>query len=215
MTTTNSIIQAFTTPSTQLLCSTIDSVLSTTITSRDVRDLILCFSLFDDEAHTFENASKNGNVDVLRNLIRYGQNAQSHAEVALNAATAHGQLHVIRFLIDECEVVVNQVLCVKLFVSACSFGQLNIARFWKEKESEKVLTRTAESMWFAAKNHHLNVVKFLVKECGGVGEWESCLVDSSITVKEMKEYARSLGMKGYSKMRKMELVVMLVAWSLH
>ena len=104
----------------------------------------------------FVIASKNGNLDFVKNITKDGKISQFYLEAGLLESADFGHLEIVKFLITQgigANVINNALL------HAAYHGKLNIVKYLVEKYRPLV----QQALVFARHKHHQDVVNYLEK----------------------------------------------------
>jgi hypothetical protein len=105
------------------------------------------------------DASKKGNLKMIKHLVRRGVDVNAHNDYAICFASENGQLDVVKFLESQGADVVAQNNYPLILAS--ENGHFDVVRFLVSRGAD-VNAQSDSAVIGASKNGHLDVVKFLV-----------------------------------------------------
>ena len=121
----------------------------------------------------FVAAAEDGDINKLNKCIHSGVDVEaqnSNAWTALRFACFHGRLHIVKFLIENCDANVNAIDSngwTALHLTS-KFGHLDIVRYLIENcsvDMEATNNVGINALHFASYYGHLNIVQYLVQHC--------------------------------------------------
>ncbi|KAG6974038.1 hypothetical protein JG688_00003251 [Phytophthora aleatoria] len=122
-----------------------------------------------DEDTALLIATKIGKLEVIRYLAEQCgadvNDANEKGFTALLVAAQNGDINVVRYLADECDADVNRKTkggSTALSIAAAS-GKIEVVQYLAEKFDAKVRARDENGYIHAARNGHIDVLKYLVE----------------------------------------------------
>ena len=121
----------------------------------------------------FVAAAEDGDINKLNQCIHSGVDVEaqnSNAWTALRFACIHGRLHIVQFLIENCDANVDAIDSngwTALHLTS-KFGHLDIVRYLIENcsvDMEATNNVGINALHFASYYGHLNIVQYLVQQC--------------------------------------------------
>ena len=109
----------------------------------------------------FFQASKDGDLENVKKMIRNGVNVHFFVEEPLCFAAQNGHLEVVKYLISNgAHHHTNHALRWAAF-----YGHLEVVKYLVSKEND-IHADDEKTLRLAAYNGRLDIVKYLVEECG-------------------------------------------------
>jgi ankyrin repeat protein len=114
-----------------------------------------------DLDHQLLDASRDGNLDLVKQLIDQGADVHVYNNSALAFSVRSGHLEVVKYLIDKGADIHDYN--DQAFLVASSYGHLEIVKYLISKGAD-IHARNDEALTLAYDDRHNDIVKFLIQK---------------------------------------------------
>ncbi|PVU88529.1 hypothetical protein BB559_005537, partial [Furculomyces boomerangus] len=110
--------------------------------------------------YALQEASSNGCLNIVKNLVENGANIHENNEIALKEASENGHLDIVEYLVEkEADIHVDQDWVLGM---ACKSGHFGIVKYLAKKGAN-IQARENFALGIACRNGRLDIVKYLIE----------------------------------------------------